>query len=463
TFGFGLTGMPYNYSNNIREGYECNYYASPDYKFEVRWDNTQSPPQSAWIRVGTTENLCFAVKGTNIIFNVTVIRAQSELSDRVNELAERVDEMNRTMISIFENLTSSIDSLNTSLSGSLIQVSENLTLEIRALDERISKMENLSADNSLNQSIGYLQENITSLADLYSQLENAVGELQGGSSRISMLQDKLNVTIADISDLQARMSTQENRTYNQTAPYNDTQIRNELEILKTQLGSINNNQTVRIFQNRTVENPLGIYLGVAGILIGSGGLAVAVVIWRRLNLVARMAEVHEQTKGTSSTGMVAPQPYPVIPGTRIEAPPEKGVVIEDVFLLYSDGRLISHQTRRLKPDVDDAIIGGMLTAVQSFIQESFVTDEEGAIKTLEYGNMKILIEKFESIYLAAVISGEEPRGLRRDMRHLLMDIWDSHCHLLAHWDGDTGKLKKVNGIIKNFIREIQSPDSQNTV
>ena len=66
--------------------------------------------------------------------------------------------------------------------------------------------------------------------------------------------------------------------------------------------------------------------------------------------------------------------------------------------------------------------------------------------------MKIIIERFEQIYLATVISGKEPKGLRRGIRHLLMDIWDSHGQILAKWDGDINKLKKVNGMMKEFVR-----------
>jgi len=47
-----------------------------------------------------------------------------------------------------------------------------------------------------------------------------------------------------------------------------------------------------------------------------------------------------------------------------------GPMIEDVFLMYRDGRLIAHNTRRLRPDVDGDILSGMLTAVTAFVKDS---------------------------------------------------------------------------------------------
>ena len=44
--------------------------------------------------------------------------------------------------------------------------------------------------------------------------------------------------------------------------------------------------------------------------------------------------------------------------------------VEDVFLMYNDGRLIQHATRRIKADMDVDIVTSMLKAVQDFVRES---------------------------------------------------------------------------------------------
>ncbi len=57
----------------------------------------------------------------------------------------------------------------------------------------------------------------------------------------------------------------------------------------------------------------------------------------------------------------------VLPATA--TPPQSQAVIDDVFLLYNDGILIKHETRRLKPDVDTDILSGMLTAALAAVEE----------------------------------------------------------------------------------------------
>jgi len=46
-------------------------------------------------------------------------------------------------------------------------------------------------------------------------------------------------------------------------------------------------------------------------------------------------------------------------------------VIEEVFAVYKDGRLITHVTGREEKHIDDDIFTGMLTVAQKFIQDSF--------------------------------------------------------------------------------------------
>ena len=50
-------------------------------------------------------------------------------------------------------------------------------------------------------------------------------------------------------------------------------------------------------------------------------------------------------------------------------------VIDEVFLMTPTGMLLKHYTRRLRPDQDEDILAGMLTAVQNFVRDSL--DEAG--------------------------------------------------------------------------------------
>ncbi len=133
----------------------------------------------------------------------------------------------------------------------------------------------------------------------------------------------------------------------------------------------------------------------------------------------------------------------------------RNYTIEEVFLIYKDGRLVVHNTRRLKPDMDKDVLTGMLTAVQNFVKDSF-SEEKGHLNELKYGNLKILMENGPRANLAVVISGVEPPALRANMRTLLAGIHEKYMKILDDWDGDTGTLR----ILKRHIGMLIPEDRQ---
>ncbi|MEW5760054.1 MAG: hypothetical protein AB1779_04750 [Candidatus Thermoplasmatota archaeon] len=120
--------------------------------------------------------------------------------------------------------------------------------------------------------------------------------------------------------------------------------------------------------------------------------------------------------------------------------------VEDAFLIYKDGRLICHTTRRLKADMDEEAtlaLSGMLTAVQSFVKDSLGKDEKGELSSMEYGGRKILFERGKNVVLAVVISGEEPRGFREEMKTAVNNVEGEYATVLPEWDGILSKLADV--------------------
>jgi hypothetical protein len=130
----------------------------------------------------------------------------------------------------------------------------------------------------------------------------------------------------------------------------------------------------------------------------------------------------------------------------------RNYTIEEVFLIYRDGRLVVHNTRRLKPDMDKDVLTGMLTAVQNFVKDSF-SEERGHLNELKYGNLKILMENGPRANLAVVISGVEPATLRPNMKTLLQGLHEKYQDILDDWDGDTGTLRVLKRHIGMLIPE----------
>ena len=111
--------------------------------------------------------------------------------------------------------------------------------------------------------------------------------------------------------------------------------------------------------------------------------------------------------------------------------------IEDLFLIYRDGRLVQHASKRLTAGEDSSeIMASMLTAVQTFIQDALSRGQQAVLGSMEYSGRKILLEADRNLILAIVISGPEPDGLRSELVQALRNIESEFGPLLPGWDGD---------------------------
>ena len=125
--------------------------------------------------------------------------------------------------------------------------------------------------------------------------------------------------------------------------------------------------------------------------------------------------------------------------------------VEEAFLIYEDGRLIAHNSRRLKPERDKDITTGMLTAVQAFVTDTLMDEEKGTLDQLKYGNLSILVEPQGKVNLAIIISGEETPVLRQGMRNIVAYINKRYSLFLEDWDGDIGRFRDVKRYIGHLV------------
>jgi len=134
-------------------------------------------------------------------------------------------------------------------------------------------------------------------------------------------------------------------------------------------------------------------------------------------------------------------------GPADEAHKEAVPMIECIFLVHNDGRLIqTYKSGRVQTKEAFSVMG-MLTAIQDFVKDAFKRTD-GALRTLEHGDLKVLLERGSNIYLAVVIEGgTEPPELRKAMRRSIKEVEAKFGKVLdEHWDGeitDLGDLKKI--------------------
>jgi hypothetical protein len=141
---------------------------------------------------------------------------------------------------------------------------------------------------------------------------------------------------------------------------------------------------------------------------------------------------------------------------------EEKYMINEVFLVYSDGRLVASRSSE-KPsekekgpedeeEMDKDVVVSMLTAIQNFVKEGF-RKKSGSLNSIKYGDMNILLERSGDLYLAVVVSGQggEPKGFRERMRQSLEGIWDEHKDVLRSWDGNRDTVTVVQAQLKELM------------
>ena len=118
-------------------------------------------------------------------------------------------------------------------------------------------------------------------------------------------------------------------------------------------------------------------------------------------------------------------------------------------------------------DLDADIFAGMLTAVQSFVRDSFdaAGTSEAGLGRLEYGNMKILIEHGRDLFITAVLKGKEHPDMARVLNRTVQDIETEHGKLLENWDGmmeEVAPIRKsitdlasVRFIVKRSLEDVR--------
>ncbi len=125
----------------------------------------------------------------------------------------------------------------------------------------------------------------------------------------------------------------------------------------------------------------------------------------------------------------------------------KGGRVEEIFLIYKDGRLIAHYTPTHIDKADPDIIAGMITALQEFIKHCLKTGEP--LRSIGYGSMTLFIVSGENVYLAAMVSGRVA-DIEERMRRALTLIERRYKQYLTYWDGDLTPFAGAESILRRI-------------
>jgi hypothetical protein len=142
----------------------------------------------------------------------------------------------------------------------------------------------------------------------------------------------------------------------------------------------------------------------------------------------------------AKVGAPVPRMRPVtpIPPPPEDAPPSNvpEPVIEEVFLIASNGLLIKHMSRTLMTDKDRDVVGSMISAISSFVREAF-TERDGEIHEVSLGEHRFVMCNESGVVLAVLVTTGQAEDLVHRMQHLLAVLRDRYGQRLATWQGES--------------------------
>jgi hypothetical protein len=125
--------------------------------------------------------------------------------------------------------------------------------------------------------------------------------------------------------------------------------------------------------------------------------------------------------------------------------------MEDLFVVGKEGKLLVHKTKRARPDRDEDILAGMLTAIQEFAKDTF-REEKDTLRAFELQERKVVIETAQNFYVAAIFAGKEPRWASKSLEAFVNDIETVYGETIKSWSGDMDDLETLPEMADFFIK-----------
>lgn len=136
--------------------------------------------------------------------------------------------------------------------------------------------------------------------------------------------------------------------------------------------------------------------------------------------------------------------------------------VEQVFLIHREtGLLLQHVESPNAISKDPGIVSGMLTAIQDFISDSFNVTKGDTLRTLNLGDVTVLIEHGPQAVLAMVVRGTVPNEL---LHTLLLEtsaaIHSQYAGTFKTFNGDAEPFTQTANLLSDCLKSQQQYKQQ---
>ena len=126
--------------------------------------------------------------------------------------------------------------------------------------------------------------------------------------------------------------------------------------------------------------------------------------------------------------------------------------VEQVFLIHrQDGLVLQHVNAPGVLAEDPEIVGGMLSAIEEYMRDSFGAGASETLSSLEVGELTAWIEQGPQAVVAAVVRGVAPEEMRSVLQDTLERVHVDLSGELAAFTGDTTPFSRARPYLEGCL------------
>ncbi|MDR1041783.1 MAG: hypothetical protein LBR80_16790 [Deltaproteobacteria bacterium] len=126
--------------------------------------------------------------------------------------------------------------------------------------------------------------------------------------------------------------------------------------------------------------------------------------------------------------------------------------VEEIYLIHAEsGLILDHIIYEGGESRDAELVAAMFTAIRDFIRDSFSVGQKEQLDNLRFGERTIFLQRTEMVFMAAVVRGNPPAALGRDLQDALELMAVNSAEDLERFKGDPAPFRKNRSFFQPFL------------
>lgn len=126
--------------------------------------------------------------------------------------------------------------------------------------------------------------------------------------------------------------------------------------------------------------------------------------------------------------------------------------VEQVLLIHKKtGLMLNDVVAETVTVQDPDLVSSMLTAIEDFVKDSFSTNSDSFLDSVEFGDLTLWIEEGPQAVLACAIRGVAPQSLRPQMQQTLETIHHQYDRQLENFSGDRAPFETSRAHLQDCL------------